>query len=175
MFQGGQPIVRLEQFQFWWWWSFKISNRCFNDTFSRTRWVSWLNQFWSSMAGGRNHQKLWQVRQGVEGDEGDWRKQLVLWSAFKRLVFKRPGIWILRKLSLLVTDITCFTWNSIHFKLYRASSESSDLSSGSASPERATSPSSSLPRDPDNALERGGGEVKVTNLAFFSYLIFMGR
>ena len=42
---------------------------------------------------------------------------------------------------------------------YRASSESSDLSSGS---ERGPSPSP--PRSPDIVLERGIGHVKVTNL-----------
>ena len=45
----------------------------------------------------------------------------------------------------------------------RASSESSDLSSGSASPERATSP----PRGPDVALERGGGHVQVNMTCYY--------
>ena len=51
-------------------------------------------------------------------------------------------------------------------ELNRASSESSDLSSGSASPERATSP----PRGPNNALERGDGHAEVNILLELYFL-----
>ena len=68
-----------------------------------------------------------------------------------------------KAMNFVLTDRNVLMFTSL--ELNRASSESSDLSSGSASPERATSP----PRGPDIVLERGGSYAEVNTLLFLLF------